>query len=129
MASHKNISELKGKIITKIDKIDDDELIFHCQTGEVYKMYHEQQCCELVTIEDITGDLEDLIGSPVLVAEELSNDDYVPDDPQFYGGESYAWTFCKIATIKGYVDIRWFGTSNGYYSEYANFILLNDEEK
>lgn len=129
MASHKNISELKGKIITKIDKIDDDELIFHCQTGEVYKMYHEQQCCELVTIEDITGDLEDLIGSPVLVAEELSNDDYVPDDPQFDGGESYAWTFYKIATIKGYVDIRWFGTSNGYYSEYANFILLNDEEK
>lgn len=129
MASHKNISELKGKIITKIDKIDDDELIFHCQTGEVYKMYHEQQCCELVTIEDITGDLEDLIGSPVLVAEELSNDDYVPDDPQFYEGESYAWTFYKIATIKGYVDIRWFGTSNGYYSEYANFILLNDEEK
>lgn len=129
MASHKNISELKGKIITKIDKIDDDELIFHCQTGEVYKMYHEQQCCELVTIEDITGDLEDLIGSPVLVAEELSNDDYVPDDHQFYEGESYTWTFYKIATIKGYVDIRWFGTSNGYYSEYANFILLNDEEK
>ena len=129
MASHKNISELKGKIITKIDKIDDDELIFHCQTGEVYKMYHEQQCCELVTIEDITGDLEDLIGSPVLVAEELSNDDYVPDDSQFDGGESCTWTFYKIATIKGYVDIRWFGTSNGYYSEYANFILLNDEEK
>lgn len=129
MASHKNISELKGKIITKIDKIDDDELIFHCQTGEVYKMYHEQQCCELVTIEDITGDLEDLIGSPVLVAEELSNDDYVPDDPQFDEGESCTWTFYKIATIKGYVDIRWFGTSNGYYSEYANFILLNDEEK
>ena len=131
-------SELKGKVLSKIDRTDNKELIFHLETGEKYKLYHSQDCCESVSIEDINGDLEDLIGTPILLAEEVSNDEFVnafeskfkkqkeddyyeQDEEGNYKPDSCTWTFYKLATKNGYVDIRWFGESNGYYSEGVDF--------
>lgn len=119
-------SELKGKVLSKIDKIDNEELIFHLETGEKYKLYHSQDCCENVSIEDINGDLEDLIGTPILLAEETSNYEPISEEDKKITEEanewgSCTWTFYKLATKNGYVDIRWYGESNGYYSEGVDF--------
>jgi hypothetical protein len=79
--------------------------------------FHSQDCCEHVRIEDIVGDLSDLEGVELLKAEETHNlfDIIRNIDKEF--DESGTWTFYKFATRKGYVDVRWLGESNGYYSE------------
>ena len=110
-------SGLLGKTISSIDRHEDDELIFTLSTGEKYRMYHDQDCCESVLIEDIAGDLDDLIGSEILMAEEATNSEDPGDNINGYIPDSFTWTFYKLATIKGYVTIRWYGEGNGYYSE------------
>lgn len=104
----------------------EDELIFICDNGDKYKMYHSRECCEHVSIEDICGDLDDLINSTILKAEEVSNYEPISEEDikrtkKANDWGSCTWTFYKFATMKGYVDIRWYGESNGYYSESVDF--------
>ena len=94
---------------------DDDELRFVRSDGRTFMFYHSQDCCESVSIESIVGALNDLVGVPLLLVDESTQE----SDPALH--ESGTWTFYKFATIKGYVDVRWLGTSNGYYSESVNF--------
>jgi len=124
--SYTEITELIGKTLINIDvDMEKDEIIFTCDNGDMYKMYHQQDCCESVVIDDINGDINDLIGSPILIAEELTFLDENLDNvekPEYQ--DSFTWTFYKLATIKGFVDIRWYGDSNGYYSESVDFKKL-----
>lgn len=112
------IEILEGKTLSSVERNGDEEIIFTLDNGDKYKMYHYQDCCEQVHIDDIVGDLNDLIGSPIVVAEERTN---IGENDSY---DHYTWTFYTIATIKGYVDIKWYGSSNGYYSESVNFIKL-----
>lgn len=113
-----SVNELVGKTLSSINE-SGDEIVFVTTDGERYRMYHEQDCCECVEIEDIVGDLADLVDSEILVAEEVDGESPADFDNMFY--DSYTWTYYKFATLKGYVDIRWLGRSNGYYSERVSF--------
>lgn len=101
-----DISFLLGKTLSEIHH-SEDEIVFITECNHVLYLYHSQNCCEQVSIESIVGDLDDLVGNTVLLAECVTNCD----------DEVGTYTFYKLATVKGYVDIRWLGESNGYYSE------------
>lgn len=97
--------------IIKINNQEDSvEFIFN--DGYSIKLIHHQDCCESVYLKDICGDIDDLIGTPLIMAEESTSDDIEGDDHDSYS----MWTFYRFATKKGQVDFSWFGTSNGYYS-------------
>ena len=113
--SVKTFDELLGRTLYKVTS-DDSEMRLYLSDTNYVVFYHQQDCCESVYIEDICGDLEDLVGEPLLIAEEVSDVAYEEANSPEYS-ESHTWTFYKFATRKGYVDVRWFGTSNGYYSE------------
>jgi uncharacterized protein (TIGR02996 family) len=116
----RNISEILGKTIVSIDgKRGDKEIEIRLLTGEIYMLQHFQDCCEHVYVEDIAGNFEDLIGRVVTMAEESSNRE-LPTDMYGYS-DSQTWTFYRLASVRGYVTIRFLGTSNGYYSERVSF--------
>ncbi|MDX8383158.1 MAG: hypothetical protein R8M45_03685 [Ghiorsea sp.] len=117
----KELDKLIGLTMKSVVALDNAEIQFVSSDGSKFRMHHYQDCCESVEIEDICGELSDLVDTPIISAEEsckyseeseLLDDNYTP---------SQTWTFYKFATFKGFVDIRWYGTSNGYYSESVSF--------
>lgn len=136
---------LKGLTFTSVEQVDGpegDEIRFEADNGDVYRMFHYQDCCESVTLEEVIGDLDDLVGTPILEARESSNRDRLEAEKDLldgeeyvmmklstfgeetpeYGDESQTWTFYIFRTIKGSVTLRWYGYSNGYYSESVTII-------
>lgn len=115
MTTSRGLSRLVGRTIEKIDKTD-TYIKFFTKDGAMFKLYHHKDCCEDVYIDDICGNLDDLIGVPIRKAREDKNDQcYIDPNNQFKG--TYTWTFYNFATSKGYVTIKFYGTSNGNYSE------------
>jgi len=123
--SVREFDQLKGRILYCVEQIEREELRFYLTESNYVRMYHLQDCCESVYIEDICGDLNDLVGAPLLEAEEVVG--YTADRLGDYD-ESHTWTFYKFATRKGSVTIRWYGTSNGYYSESVDIEVVDEED-
>lgn len=111
------IESLIGKVLTDVRKCV-SELKMYVSDTEYLLFEHYPECCEEVYIESVTGDLDDLVGTPILMAEEVSD---IKAAALSEDHDSWTWTFYKFATIKGNVTIRWYGTSNGYYSERVNW--------
>ena len=119
--TQRGMAQMLGKTFVQVTgSVGDGEMLFETASGERFMFAHLQDCCERVDINDIVGDLQDLCGEPMLVAEEVRGATPEPDEEH---DESYTYTFYKFATRKGYVDVRWLGESNGYYSESVDLFV------
>lgn len=120
-------SGLVGKTLTSIEGMEQgsETVSFKTSDGLEYRLTYYQDCCASCSIADVTGDVADLIGHPILAAEETSN----ADGPEPEYPESWTWTFYNMRTVKGAVNLRWLGESNGYYSEEATFELVGVTEE
>lgn len=111
--------DLAGKTIVATYGVEpeSDEAYFQCSDGTTYKMFHSQSCCESVYLEDIVGDPEDLC------ALVISADGYTEEIPE---NPDACFTFYNIQTSKGAITLRWYGSSNGYYSIDVSFEEVNE---
>jgi hypothetical protein len=117
---------LAGQIPTEI-KSDETEIYILLDNGVECKLSHHQDCCESVYVDDVCGDWDDLIGVPLVHAEERTGD-YIDDNRST--DESVTWTFYDFQSTKGSVNVRWCGESNGYYSESISFdFTIRDKVK
>jgi hypothetical protein len=121
-----------GKIVNC--KIEIDEIEFGFANGFKLSIGHEQSCCETVELElDCFQQLKDmdLIGTKLYFIEVVDNAKFVENYEigNVYNDNSHTWTFYNLKFLKGYggiidVQLRWLGTSNGYYSERVDIKLI-----
>ncbi len=106
------IKEL-NKTIEKIEGLhaESTKVTIYFTDGTNISQYHEQDCCEHVEVTQVDGNVERHHGAETWYIEEKVSTDY-PDCL-----ESCTAYFYTLKTSKGYLDWRWVGESNGYYSE------------
>lgn len=129
MMTASTFDDLVGKTIWQIERTLDWHgetrmLVLHLDDLTAFYMYDEEHGTGndvSIRLTDISGDLDDLLNEPLLVAEMAKQDDNssTPDDGQ-------NWTFYRFATQKGFVVLRWLGQSNGYYSEEVSTKMVDD---
>lgn len=121
---------LVGRTLKSVEVNEErDEIRFTCADGEMFMAYHMQDCCESVEIHDITGSLQDLVGSPIVEAtEEVDDENWPTDVERGRYVESFTWTTHRFRTEAGVVVVvRWLGESNGYYGEGVYFRRTHPE--
>lgn len=114
--------DLLGKTLTRIEYSGLYELHLYTE-NEHYMMTHFNDCCESVYLEDVAGDFEDLLNYPLLMAEEASNIEEMCNPDDRYD----KWTFYKLATVKGYVTLKWDIDLDSWYSKDVSLVLVTDE--
>lgn len=115
--ANQTLNRMVGETIKSVSgNRHDDEFVVRTTSGLVFTFYHCQDCCEDVYLEEIIGDIDDLVGYTVVMAEESCSTDRVVGS-SCSQDDSFTWTFYRIATERGLVVLRFYGESNGYYSE------------
>ena len=133
-----DFSDLKGKQfkgIKQYHNVDEDyfkkenkrigareSIVYETVEGDIYIMCHLQDCCEDVWIESInySSGVNSLINRDIFKADE----NIIEYPGEGGGDESSTITFYLLATIDGFMEIRWCGESHGYYSEKVDLIKL-----
>jgi len=64
-----DVSDLVGLTFSHVEA-GYREVRFVSTCGREFRLAHTQDCCESVTVEDIVGCLDDLVGVPILDASE-----------------------------------------------------------
>ena len=133
------IKNLVGKRVLAVNglKAGSEAADFLLSDGSIFEMAYHHDCCASCDILDLDCEPADFIDQEILAAEEVSSElrangllgwfqEHAPADE--YPPESYTWTFVKFTTPKGHFTIRWYGESNGYYSESPSYTLLPADE-
>ena len=119
-----DFSALQGLVLQEIRYLADgdegNEVLYFITDQGSFAMTHIQDCCEGVAIEDVTGEPQALKGAFIVTAEEA-----VSDGVEDASDGSGTWTFYRLASHWGDLTIRWFGESNGYYSESVSFYRIS----
>lgn len=117
-----SFSELKGGRITGINYEDDVLILTIVINDETrrFKMYHPQACCESVELIDGLEELKQCLNYTIVDAYVTTNSNDSKDNTH----ESWTWTYYTIQTDRCSATLRWYGTSNGYYSEGVSFVEI-----
>ena len=104
--------ELIGKTVTHLRVNDDQSILAFAHPDGTSTAYQtDADCCSETWFADITG-VSALIGATVTAADDVAlnctqDDRCRQESDEFYG--------VKLRTDKGYVDIVYRNSSNGYY--------------
>lgn len=116
------LSELEGEVISSVVGAEEGwETIITTESGKVIQIYHQQDCCEQVSIED--SEVDDIVGGYCHFAGFVDGETPAKDfHDDYYYDNSQTWSFLKIETSKGSIWQRWLGESNGWYSESVDIL-------
>lgn len=112
---------LKGAQITEI-ALDAESVIFVTNKGN-FRIIHYPDCCENFVLDNIVGNLSDLFNGPITLAEE---DNKEPSWSKINEYGSHTWSAYYLENAKGCFEFWFLGESNGYYSETAEFIKIDE---
>lgn len=122
------MNELLGSTVLKVSISEDHTiLVFDTDLGRFYYQTFGD-CCSETWIDSLTG-FDVLIGSPILTHEAVEMPapaHRVPDYKNHFQEELEDYGV-KLTTAKGYVDIVYRNSSNGYYGGSINLIALPPE--
>ena len=129
------IEDVKENLASGIKKVvgykdETEEIYFYCKNGNIVKFFHDQDCCEYVYLESADGlknGVDIFTDCNWCEIDEVIKDNTDKDTkPMRKYADSYTWTFYKFNTNKGYDTMRWYGESNGYYSESVDFEIYKE---